>query len=69
MNNFDDLINAVAIIAREQFDGHFTILGFTTGFKVMFGTPDVARYELVGLKQYSSLKDALRELIDENISN
>jgi len=30
-------------LARECYDGHLTILRFTTGWKAVFGTPDMSR--------------------------
>ncbi|MHA2246895.1 MAG: hypothetical protein ACXADY_18265 [Candidatus Hodarchaeales archaeon] len=37
----DGLIGIVEDIANEYFDGHYTIFKFTTGYKGMWGTPDL----------------------------
>lgn len=36
-----DLLEEVIAEARANHGGHFTIMGFTTHFKVMFGTPEL----------------------------
>ncbi len=35
------LLVRVSEIARKKADGHFTIMHFTTNFKVILGTPDL----------------------------
>jgi len=35
------LLESVQEIARENHDGHFTIMAFTTGYRVGFYTPDL----------------------------
>jgi hypothetical protein len=35
------LLDAVCEIARENHDGHYTIMSFTTGYRIGFGTPDL----------------------------
>ena len=39
--NLEHLIKALEMDADDAFDGHFTIMKFTTGWKVVMGTPDV----------------------------
>lgn len=34
-----EAINGIEKVAREKYDGHYTIMSFTTGYKVIFGTP------------------------------
>lgn len=35
------LLKILAMIACEKADGHYTIMKFTTGWRVMIGTPDL----------------------------
>lgn len=48
-------------------EGHFTIMGFTTHYKAMFGTPNldsgIGRREVCDLLPYNSLKMALAKLL------
>ena len=58
------LLALVATWARQHHDGHYTILTFTTGHKVAFGTPDLypggQGYAQVGeLPQWPTLQEAL----------
>jgi hypothetical protein len=59
------LLDAVIEIATENYDGHVSLLTFTTGWKVIFGTPDDLGYpgkqrdQLHGIPGFMSLDDAL----------
>ena len=66
----DRLIKLMEIESRKaltvnhtQGDDHFTILKFTNGYKVTFGTPDLdtgqGRAQVHNLESFSSLKSAL----------
>jgi len=53
-------------MAKQKYDGHLTVMRFTTHWKVMFGTPNLdidGRQEVRQLKAYSSLAEALKELV------
>lgn len=54
--------------AAQRYDGHLTIMRFTTGWKVMFGTPDLdggtGRDEVADLTGYPTLAIALRVLLE-----
>jgi hypothetical protein len=39
--NVDNLLNAIEKIAKKDFDGHFTIMRFTTHWKCFFGTMEL----------------------------
>lgn len=39
MSSGDQLMDALIITAKERFDGHLTIMKFTTNWRVCFGTP------------------------------
>lgn len=60
------LVSLAENLANEQ-DGHLSIFRFTTGWKVMLGTPNLdtgqGREEIKKLKTYKSLKYALASLI------
>jgi hypothetical protein len=49
-------------IARSHFDGHLTIMRFTTHWKVMFGTP-AHRDEIKRLPYFLTLREALEWLV------
>ena len=57
------LVNLVMMIARTNYDGHFTLLSFTTGCKCAFGTPNLdtgeARSQVRKLKTHKTLEAAL----------
>jgi hypothetical protein len=38
-DKLSDLLDRVQKIADEKFDGHYTILRFTTNIRIGFGTP------------------------------
>ena len=61
-----ELINLYEIRAKNENDGHMTIMRFTTGWKVMLGTPNLdidGREEVWKLQTFSNLKDALVNLL------
>jgi hypothetical protein len=52
-------------LARDERDGHLTIMRFTTGWKVMLDTPDLngnGRAEVSALPSFESLEEALQSL-------
>jgi hypothetical protein len=67
--NLDDLFLKVRGIANKEFDGHFTILKFTTKYKGMFGTIDVdaltGRDFIRNLPDFLTLQDALGYMINK----
>jgi len=66
-NDLETLVNLVIKIAQEGYDGHFAVLGFTTGFKCALGTPDLdggnGREQLQRIKAFQKLEDALIQAI------
>jgi hypothetical protein len=56
--------------AKKRSDGHFTIMKFTTGYKVLFGTPDLTDYrqKLQLLDGFKYLEDALENALEEKNS-
>jgi len=60
------LVSLAENLANEQ-DGHLSIFRFTTGWKVILGTPNLdtgqGREEIKKLKAYKSLRYALASLI------
>jgi len=68
MSEFDRLCLLLDLAenrAIEESDGHLTIMRFTTGWKAMFGTPDLdgnGRAEVAALPMRESLEEALQSL-------
>ena len=64
-----ELMDVVEERARRQNDGHLTLLRFTTGWKAMFGTPDLdtgaGRTQVNALVMYPTLLEALLALLVE----
>jgi hypothetical protein len=62
-----DLLRRAQELAREQYDGHLTMLRFTGGWKVMLGTPDLrsgdGSGEVSRLRSFGSLEEALSDLL------
>lgn len=70
MNNICDVLKECERIANENYDGHFTIMKFTTNWKFCFGQPN--NYEEIqlmatgwtmeeavekGIKEYTNASD------------
>jgi hypothetical protein len=61
LNNLNILIG----IADKSFDGHLSIMKFTTGWKVLFDTPELSRYSYENIKKmtnYDSLESAVEDV-------
>lgn len=75
VNNMDnmDLNHAIAVadyISKEKYDGHFTLLCFTTGCKFCFGTLDKINYNTTSLMAYGkTIEDAIKMAIDKKIDS
>lgn len=56
-------------IAKEEADGHITIMKFTTGWKTAFATPDIdagrGREQINKLKNHDTLEEVIKELLIE----
>jgi hypothetical protein len=62
----DRLLKLLTLEAKRLHDGHYTILAFTTGYKVAFGTPSLypfsdgmAYAQLQQMPAFPTLKEAL----------
>ncbi len=75
VNNMDnmDLTHAIAVadyISKEKYDGHFTLLCFTTGCKFCFGTLDKINYNTTSLMASGkTIEDAIKIAIDKKIDS
>lgn len=73
VNNMDnmDLTHAIAVadyISKEKYDGHFTLLCFTSGCKFCFGTLDKIDYNTTSLMASGkTIEDAIKVAIDKKI--
>lgn len=73
INNMDnmDLSHAIAVadyISKEKYDGHFTLLCFTTGCKFCFGTLEKINYNTTSLMASGkTVEDAIKIGIDKMI--
>lgn len=73
VSNMDnmDLTHAIAVadyIAKEKYDGHFTILCFTTGCRFCFGTLDKINYNTTNLMAFGkTIEDAIKLGINKMI--
>lgn len=70
MDNMD-LLHALTVadyISKEKYDGHWTLLCFTTGCKFCFGTLDKINYTTTSLMASGkSIEEAIKKAIDKNI--
>jgi hypothetical protein len=67
----ESLLEIAERIARTRYDGHLTVMRFTTHWKIMFGTPNLdidGRVEVRRLKGFPTLEQALKQLILEELS-
>ena len=62
--NTEKLIRLIEAEADEYFDGHFTIMKFSTGWKVVLDTPDVTPEYLEWLWSVPISKDLKSALIE-----
>ncbi|WP_455538371.1 hypothetical protein [Terrisporobacter sp.] len=73
VKNMDDmdLIHALAVadyISKEKYDGHTTLLCFTTGCKFCFGTLDKINYSTTSLMgSGKTIEEAIKNAIDKKI--
>jgi hypothetical protein len=58
----NELMSTVCTIATLKYDGHFTILSFTTNFKGSFGTV-TEREDIESLSPCLSFKELLLQMI------
>jgi hypothetical protein len=61
------LIQQLETIAGEEFDGHYTILAFTTNFRVAFGTP-WHHEQYLEVPAFSTLEEAVRNAVETKVS-
>lgn len=65
--NLYQLFKIIEDIAELEHDGHFTILKFTSGYKVGFNTPDIRtgldNEKISNMRYFNTLKPALIDLI------
>ena len=54
-------------IANNGFDGHFTVLSFTTHYKFAFGTV-TEREDIENLAPYDNINDAIENAIQEYLT-
>lgn len=65
----EQAMRALEDVANTKYDGHYTILKFTTGYKVIFGTLDMNdedREYIQKRKGFKSLKDAISYAVMED---
>jgi hypothetical protein len=62
----DELMSMICTIAILKYDGHFSILSFTTHYKGGFNTY-TKKDDISELPTYSSLKELLIEMIKPEI--
>lgn len=71
MDNMD-LNHALAVadfIAKEKYDGHFTLMCFTTSCKFCFGTLETINYHTTSLlASGKTVEEAIKTAIDNKIS-
>ena len=65
--DLNTLIQIVEELAKNEADGHVSMLKFTTGWKVFFGTPNLdigeEREQVAKLQAFETLSQALEHLI------
>jgi hypothetical protein len=59
----DRLLKLLRLEAQKNYDGHYSILAFTTNFKVAFGTPfimdNTAYVQVLQTPGFATLKEAI----------
>ena len=66
-----DLAQALVVadyIAKEEYDGHYTLLAFSTGYRFCFGTLDKISYNTTSLMPLGkTIEEAVKKDIDGKI--
>ena len=62
-----DAISRLEAVAKEIADGHFTVMRFTTNWRVSFGTPG-NRYDISKMFVATTLEEAVEKAIQGNQS-
>ncbi len=57
----------INFISNKDFDGHLTILSFTTNYKFSFGTV-IEREDIYNLIAYDSINDAIENAVQEYLT-
>jgi len=58
------LLHAAEALARLHRDGHFTIMRFTTGWKAVWGTPNIEEKDREYIAQLKNRDDIQGALLD-----
>jgi hypothetical protein len=61
----DRILAAIERIAADKFDGHFTVMRFTTDWKVQFGVQPQDRDEIEAMPTGDTLLDAFFAAIND----
>lgn len=66
-----DLTQALIVadyIAKEEYDGHYTLFGFSTGYRFCFGTLDKVSYHTTHLMPVGkTIEEAIKKAIDGKV--
>lgn len=66
-----DLTQALIVadyIAKEEYDGHYTLFGFSTGYRFCFGTLDKVSYHTTHLMPIGkTIEEAIKKAIDGKV--
>jgi hypothetical protein len=69
--DFEKMINLASQWAKMKYDGHYTLMSFTSGFKFMFGTPNLdsgdGREEVRNLKSYGTPEEAIYAALESDM--
>lgn len=60
-------MDLLRIIANRKYDGHFTVMKFTTNWRVCFGTPE-DRNDRVSMEFGNSFEEAAIKAISKEIN-
>jgi len=55
----DNILQFIRLISKKHFDGHFTIMKFTTNYRISFGSQPDTRKKIEAMASGSTLLDAL----------
>ena len=61
--NKEDELKIIQAIANKYFDGHFTIMGFTTNYRISFGSQPDSRVLIRNMSDGNTLVEALLKAI------
>lgn len=67
--DLQEAIKGIEEYANKHYDGHYTIMKFTTGYKVVFGTPEFTRRQYLYIWNLPIYKNIVAAILNTVLSD